>query len=121
MSIRVEGQTDRRGCLSHKSWLRQRKDKIRRAGSDEGVLLAIDRIGHRIRPQRRAQINFPERLAGYGVEREEIAFVASGKNETTRGRERADPRMPKPFISVPGMPLRMMLPTSASPRRYGAA
>ena len=79
------------GYLKAVTALRQAKHKVSGAGRDENILPAARRERHRIRSQRRAQINIPKRFPRDRVEREEIAFVGSGKYQTARGRQRANP------------------------------
>src|SRR5579862_9376010 len=82
--LRRQERCHPQGLELHPS-LRQSEGYEAVSGCSDHVLLAIDRVGDEIRfGVRSADCKFPQQLAGFGVEREEIAFVASGEDQAAR-------------------------------------
>src|SRR5262245_28681231 len=62
------------------------KDKQRVAGRDRDPLLAVDLEADRVGPDFAAGLKLPQRLAGLGVERKEIAVEAAAEDQASGRR-----------------------------------
>ena len=68
--------------------LRQAENKQSRSGRNRDLLFAVDQERNPRRPNGRAELQVPKRLARFAIERKEVAFLRAAKNKAASASHR---------------------------------